>query len=69
MHKPESVLKNKILWDLEIQTNHLIAARKADWVIVNKKKRIYQNVDFAVRVDYIVKTKEKETNTWTSPEN
>ena len=26
MHKPESTLENKILWDFEIQMDHLIPA-------------------------------------------
>ena len=41
MHKPETVLKNetpKIHWDFEIQTNHLIPARRPDLVLYNKKK-------------------------------
>ena len=41
MHKPESVLENemhKILWDFEIQIDHLILARRPDLVIVKKKK-------------------------------
>ena len=42
MHNPESVLENetpKILWDFEIQMDHLISARRLDLVIVKKKKR------------------------------
>ena len=38
MHKPESVLENethKILWDFEIQTDHLIPARRPDLVLIN----------------------------------
>ena len=41
-HKPESILENethKLLWDFEIQTDHLILARRLDLVIINKKKR------------------------------
>ena len=41
MHKSESVQENetnKILWDLEIQTDHLILARRPDQVIINNKK-------------------------------
>ena len=39
MHNPESVVeKHKILWDFEIQTVHLISARRPDLVIVNKKR-------------------------------
>ena len=36
MHKPESVLRNKtlkILWDSEIQSDHIIPARRPDLVI------------------------------------
>ena len=42
MHNPEAVLENetpKILWDLEIQTDHLISARRPDLVIVNKQEK------------------------------
>ena len=38
IHKPEFIQENemnKILWDLEIQTDHLILARRADLVIIN----------------------------------
>ena len=43
MHKPESVLNNetnKLLWDFEKQTDHLILARRPDLVIVNKKENL-----------------------------
>ena len=39
MHKPEGILENethKNLWDSEIQTDHLILARKPDLVLINK---------------------------------
>ena len=41
MHKPESTLENemhKILWDFEIQMDHLIPIRRLDLVITIKKK-------------------------------
>ena len=41
MHNPESVLENetpKILWDFDIQTDHLIPARRPDLVTVIKKR-------------------------------
>ena len=74
MHKPEPVLENetqKILWDFEIQTDHLMLVRRPDLVIINKKKRTCCIVDFAVPVDHRVKIKEskKGTNTKTLPEN
>ena len=37
MHKQESV-QEKIPWDFEVQTNHLIPTRKTNQVIINKKK-------------------------------
>ena len=42
MRNPESILENemhKILWNFEIQTDHLISARRPDLVIVKNKKK------------------------------
>ena len=67
MHNLESVQENemhKILWDLEIQMDHLITARLPDQEIINKikkgkkKKRICRIVDIAVPADNKVKLKE-----------
>ena len=70
IYKPESVLENethKILWDFEIQTNHLILARKPDQILMNtKKKRTCCQVDIVVPADHKVN---RETNTLTFPEN
>ena len=63
MHNPAYVLENathKLLWDFDIQTNHLISARPPDFIIINKKKRIYKIVDFAVPADLRIKLKECE---------
>ena len=65
MHNPASVLENdthKLLWDFDIQTDHLISARRPDLIIINKKKKkkIYKIVDFAVPVDHKIKLKEYE---------
>ena len=41
MYNTKSILENethKLLWDFEIQIDHLISARRPDLVIVNKKK-------------------------------
>ena len=72
MHSLESVLENethKLFWDLEIQTDHLISARRTDLIIINKKKkkkkkrkRICRIVDFAVLADHRVKLRESEKN-------
>ena len=63
MHNPESVLEHethKLLWDFDTQTYHLISARRPDQVIINKKKRTCQIVDFAVPADGRVILKESE---------
>ena len=42
MDNPESILENemhKVVWDFEIQTDHIISVRRPDQVIVNNKKR------------------------------
>ena len=62
MHKPESVKENeiyKILWDFEIQTNHLILPKGLDPAWINKKKRTCYWVDFNVQAAYAVKIKER----------
>ena len=51
MQNPAPVLENdsyKLLWDFNIQTDHLIPARKPDLIIMNKRKIICKIVDFAV---------------------
>ena len=63
MHNPAPVQENdvhKLLWDFNIQTDHLIPARRLDLIIINKKKRICKIVDFAVPVDPRINLKECE---------
>ena len=68
MHNPAPVLENdshKLLWDFNIQTDHLIPARRPDLVIINKKKkkkrkRICKIVDFAVPAYHRIHLKESE---------
>ena len=66
MHNPAPVLENdthKLLWDFNIQTDHLIPARRPDHIISNnKKKRICKIVDFAVPADHRINRKESEKN-------
>ena len=43
MHNPAAVLENdtyKLLWDFDIQTDHLISARRPDLIIINKKREL-----------------------------
>ena len=71
MHNPAPVLENdthKLLWDFNIQTDHLIPARRPDLIIINKKKKkkICKIVDFAVPADHRIKLKECERRISTS---
>ena len=62
----ESVLQNethKLLWDFEIQADHLILARQPGLVIITKKKkkkemRTCRIMAFTVLEDHRVKLKE-----------
>ena len=62
---PAPVLENdthKLLWDFNIQTDHLIPVRRPDPIIINKKKKksICKIVDFAVPGDHRINLKECE---------
>ena len=59
MYNPASVLENethKLFRDFDIQTYHLISARRPDLI----KKRTCRIVDFAVPTDHRIKLKENE---------
>ena len=62
MHNPAPVLENdshKLLWVFNIQTDHLILARRPDLIIINKKKtRICKIVDYRINL----KESEKKDN-------
>ena len=61
MLNPAPVLENdthKLLWDFNIQTDHLIPVRRQDQK--KKKKRICKIVDFAVLADHRINLKESE---------
>ena len=63
MHNPALVLENdsqKLLWDFNIHTDHLIPARRPDLIIINKRKRICKIVGFAVPPDHRINLKESE---------
>ena len=65
MHNPAPVLENdthKHLWDFDIQTDHLISAKRPNLIMINKKKRkkICKIVDFAVPADHRIRLKECE---------
>ena len=59
--QPSTLLENdmhKILWDFNIQTDHLIPGRRPDFIIIKKKKRISKIVDFAVPADHWINLNE-----------
>ena len=63
MHNSAPILENdthKLLWDFNIQTDHLIPARRPDLIIINKEKRIGKFVDFAAPADDRINLKEYE---------
>ena len=64
MQNPASVLENdthKLLWDFDIQTDHLISARRPNSKIINyKKKRTCKIVNFVIPADHRLKLKENE---------
>ena len=63
MQNPATVLENyshKLLWDFNIQTDHLIPARTPDLIIINNKKKNCKIVDFAVSTDHWINLKESE---------
>ena len=51
---------HKLLWDFNIQTDHLIQVRRPDIIMINKRKRIWKIIDFAVPADHRVNMKEGE---------
>ena len=60
MHNPAPVLENdthKLLWDFDIQTDHLILARPCN---NQQKKKICKIVEFSVPTDHRIKLKECE---------
>ena len=49
-----------IIWNFNIQRDHLIPARRPDPIIINKRKRNCKIVDFAVPADHRINLKEGE---------
>ena len=63
MHNPAHVLENdshKLQWEFDIHTDQLISTRRPDLIIINKKKRTFKIVDFAVPTDHRIKLREYE---------
>ena len=50
---------HEIVWDFKIYTYHPIATRRLDLVLINRKKRNYCLLNFAMTTDHRVKVKVK----------
>ena len=62
-HEPEGVVENedvKLLWDVMIQCDNMIEARRPDIVLTDKKEHVAMIIDIAVPADENVDRKEKE---------
>ena len=62
-HEPDAVSENNdfhILWDFEVQTDHVIEARRPDMIVTDKKNNICKIIDFAVPYDSRVDANEME---------
>ena len=61
MHNPAPIQGNdthKLRWEINIQTDHLISARRPDLIKINKKKRICKIDNFAVSAEHRINLKE-----------
>ena len=54
------IITYKLLWDFNIQTDHLISARRLNPIVINKKMRTGKILDFTVTADHRIKLKERE---------
>ena len=62
-HAPEGAVENeeiKVLWDINVQCDNLIKARRPELIIIDKKEQKGIIIDIAVPTDVIVKEKQKE---------
>ena len=62
-HQPKAVQENaryKILWDLNIQTDQVIEARRPDMIVIDKETKFVTIIDFAILYDTRVHSKEVE---------
>ena len=62
VHAPEEAVENeeiKVLWDINVQCDNLIAARQPDLIVIDKKEQKEMIIDIAVPADVRVEKKEK----------
>ena len=62
-HVPEGAVENeevKVLWDINVQCDNVIEARKSDKILIDKKERKVIIIDISVPTDVRVGEKERE---------
>ena len=62
-HVPEGAVENeevKVLWDINVQCDNVIEARRPDIILIDKKERKVIIIDIAVPADVRVGEKERE---------
>ena len=62
-HAPKGAVENKeikVLWDINIQCDNLIEARRPDLIVIDEKEQKGIIIDIAVPADVRVEEKEKE---------
>ena len=62
-HVPEEVVENeevKVLWDIDVQCDNVIEARRPDIIFIDKKKRKEIVINIAVPADVQLGEKESE---------
>ena len=62
-HVPEEVVENeevKVLWDIDVQCDNVIEARRPDIILIDKKKRKEIVINIAVPADVQLGEKESE---------
>ena len=62
-HVPEGAVENeevKVLWNIDVQCDNVMGARRPDKILIDKKERKGLIIDIAVPTDVRVREKERE---------
>ena len=62
-HAPDSVSEDdeaKLMWDVNMQSDHAIEARRPDIVVVNKQEQKFTIIDIAIPADKRIGEQENE---------
>ena len=62
-HVPEGAVENeevKVLWNIDVQCDNVMGARRPDKILIDKKERKGLIIDIAVPADVRVREKERE---------